>query len=284
MKWPRKKGSSEDPPSPPAWSAPVVHRPLRFWHLWRLILRLFLFGVSAAVTVVLCFYALTGISFLPSGPRDDDTSLSVSSLPEPSVNAAVKGDPVTSLWFGDSIVQGCCRTNPSSLNMAEMAAATLGWQKPQVQGFPGTGYVKTAKVKGVTLPAYDKNIGQYLAGSHYKVVIIAGGNNDAQGAFSPVAFRTAVRSTLQQVRTALPDARLVVVGPYSPNSTGFAPQRLIEREEAARAKATFIDGIAGGWFKGLSQVIAKDGYSPNDTGQAYLGIRMAMELKKLGLS
>jgi hypothetical protein len=89
---------------------------------------------------------------------------------------------------------------------------------------------------------------------------------------------------LQEVKRTLPDTELVVVGPYSPNGTGYAVQRTIEREEAARFKATFIDGIAQGWFVNQPQLIAKDGFSPNDDGQAYLGIRMAMELKKLGLS
>jgi len=61
-------------------------------------------------------------------------------------------------------------------------------------------------------------------------------------------------------------------------------QRSIEREEAARVKATFIVTIAQGWFLDQRQLISKDGFSPNDAGQAYLGVRMAMELKKLGLA
>jgi lysophospholipase L1-like esterase len=250
-------------------------------------LRLLRLAVPAAATLALCVYALTGNSFLvPASGQDGGLSLTSSStLPAATATAAATKVPVTSLWFGDSIVEGCCRSRPSSPNMAQMAAATLGWQAPQVQGFPGTGYVRTARVKGVTLPAYGAGISRYLAGARYRVVVIAGGNNDARGGpFSPVVFRAAVRSTLQQVKTALPAAKLVVVGPYSPDGTGYAAQRTIEREEASRVRATFIDSIAQGWLVGQPTLISKDGFSPNDAGQAYLGVRMASELKRLALS
>ena len=48
-------------------------------------------------------------------------------------------------------------------------------------------------------------------GASYRVVIIAGGNNDARASFSPAAFRAAVRVTLAQVKRALPEATLVVL-------------------------------------------------------------------------
>jgi lysophospholipase L1-like esterase len=264
-------------------------------------LRTLLLVVLAAVTVVIWVYAFTGrspLSIPGKGPLTASGSATLSPFVSvtPTSGSPTSGSPasvtptsgsddlVTSLWFGDSIVQGCCRTAPSSLNMAQVASKSLGWQVPQVQGFPGTGYTTKATVKGVTRPAYADNIAQYVDDAHYRVVIVAGGNNDARKGFSPEDFRAAVRATLQHVRHALPDAKLVVVGPYSPDGTGYTDQRTIEREEAARAGALFIDGIAPGWFKGQSALLAKDGFSPNDAGQAYLGIRVAAELKKLQLS
>jgi hypothetical protein len=168
--------------------------------------------------------------------------------------------------------------------MAQTAAATLGWKEPQVRGFPGTGYVTASKINGVAQPAYRENIGQFLTGTHYRVVVVAGGNNDAVARFSPALFRAAVRSTLHQVRLSLPEAKLVVLGPYSPNGSGYAAQRIIEREEAKAVGAMFIDGVAQGWFLGQQSLISKDGFSPNDAGQAYLGVRVAADLKRLALS
>lgn len=226
--------------------------------------------------------------------------------------------PVTSLWFGDSIVQGCCRTLASSPTMAEVASKALGWQAPHVEAFGGTGYLSTVLVYGVTRPAYPDKIGWFVVGASYRVVIIGGGNNDARAGFSPQAFRAAARSTFQQVRRALPNARLVVLGPYSSRGTGYTYQRMIEREEAARAGALFIDGIAEGWFRGepdltsndefcpsdrnltylgrpliggktagcftgRPDLLSSDGFHPNDAGQAYLGARVAAHLRALNL-
>jgi lysophospholipase L1-like esterase len=222
----------------------------------------------------------------PANPTSaNPTSANPTSANPTSANpTGTPSGPMTSLWFGDSIVAGCCRTESSARNMAQVASAALGWPTPQVHGFPGTGYTTSAKAEGKTARAYEDNIGQYVDGARYRVVIIAGGNNDARKGFSPGAFRAAVRSTFDHVRRALPDAKLVVLGPYSPSGTGYTIQRTIEREEAARVKASFVDGIDAGWFKGQSGLISKDGFSPNDAGQAYLGIRMGAELKKLGLS
>ena len=89
----------------------------------------------------------------------------------------------------------------------------LGWLAPEVKGFGDTGYTTSG---GATRPSYVDNIGRYVVGASYRVVIIAGGNNDARASFSPTAFRAAVRSTSAQVRRAPPDATLVVLGPSSP--------------------------------------------------------------------
>jgi lysophospholipase L1-like esterase len=168
--------------------------------------------------------------------------------------------------------------------MAQVASKVLGWQVPQVRGFGGTGYTTRVSVAGVLRPAYPDNIGRYLSARSYRVVIVAGGNNDAHRGFSPAAFRAAVRSTLAQVKRAQPDARLVVLGPYSPNGSGYTQQRRIEAQEAARVGAPFIDGVAEGWFRARPDLLSKDGFHPNDAGQAYLGARVAADLRKLSLS
>jgi lysophospholipase L1-like esterase len=139
----------------------------------------------------------------------------------------------------------------------------LGWLAPEVKGFGGRGYTTSS---GATRPRYVDNIGWYVVGASYRVVVIAGGNNDARASFSPTAFRAAVRSTSAHLRRAPPDATLVVLGPYSPSGVGYVGQRTIEREEAARIGVPFIDGVAQGWFKDRPDPISRDRFHPNDAG------------------
>lgn len=187
--------------------------------------------------------------------------------------------PVTSLWFGDSIVEGCCRSTQALPSMAQVAAAELGWQQPEVVGAGGTGYVTARTMDGVRVGPYPERIEAAVSGAYYDVVVIAGGNNDATKDFDPEPFRMAVRAVLQQVRTSLPQAKLVVLGPYSPTGFGYTKQRRIQFEEASRSGAAFIDQVAQGWMRGREDLLDGDGFHPNDEGQAHLGLRAAAALR-----
>lgn len=189
-------------------------------------------------------------------------------------------EPVTSLWFGDSIVEGCCRSNAATLTMAQTAARRLGWAAPAVVGAGGTGYVTSRTRSGVRVGPYPERITEAVDGAYYDVVVVAGGNNDDSADFDPVAFRAAVRTVLGQVRTSLPDAQLVVLGPYSPDGTGYAVQRQIELEEAERLGAIWVDQVAEGWMRDRPTLLASDGFHPNDAGQVELGVRAAEALRR----
>lgn len=65
---------------------------------------------------------------------------------------------------------------------------------------------------------------------------------------------------------------------------GYVGQRTIEREEAARIGVPLIDGVAQGWFEDRPDLKSKDRFHPNDAGQAYLGQRVAADLRKLHLA
>lgn len=215
-------------------------------------------------------YALKGGSAASSGTAD---------VPRPS--PSVTKHAVASLWFGDSIVEGCCRSKATNPNMAETASKINGWAVPDVRGYGGTGYISTATVNGVTRATFPDNIGRALAEGTFDVVLVVGGNNDGDISARKDVFRAAVRQTLDQVRRAQPTAKVVVVGPYSPNGQGEADTRLIEQEEAARIGALWIDGIAEGWMRNHPELLYKDGYHPNDAGQLYLGRRLGADLKRL---
>ena len=195
---------------------------------------------------------------------------------EPSKTAR----PVTSLWFGDSIVEGCCRSSSNVPTMAAVAARRLGWAPPQIAAAGGTGYTTQRVLDGVTSGTYVERIPAAVEGSYYDVVVIAGGNNDDTATFDPTQFRTAVRTVLGQVRTSLPEAHLVVLGPYSPDGTGYAEQRAIEQQEAARVGAVFVDQVAQGWMRAGEALLTGDGFHPNDAGHAHLGAQAAAALSR----
>jgi lysophospholipase L1-like esterase len=188
--------------------------------------------------------------------------------------------PVTSLWFGDSIVEGCCRSSSKVPTMAQVAARRLGWAPPQIAAAGGTGYITQRNLNGVRSGSYVERIAAAVEGSYYDVVVVAGGNNDDTDAFDATAFRNAVRTVLDQVRTSLPKTRLVVLGPYSPDSTGYRAQRAILQEEAARAGAVFVDQVGQGWMRGRTGLLDPDGFHPNDAGHAHLGAQVAAALRE----
>lgn len=227
-------------------------------------------ALLAVLAVASCAYALYGV-----GGRAESNGREVVALPTESRQA------VTSLWFGDSIIEGCCRTIRNSPSIAEVATSRLGWAEPQIVGAGGTGYTTGRTMNGVRVGPYTERIEDAVDGAYYDVVVVAGGNNDAGPAFDPVAFRTAVRNVLGQARRSLPEAHLVVLGPYSPDGTGFVAQRAIQSEEAARIGATFIDQVARGWMRDRPELLHSDGFHPNDAGQSALGVQAAAALREL---
>lgn len=199
----------------------------------------------------------------------------------PVVSPTASPDAVKSLWFGDSIIEGCCRSRASSPTMAQVAAAELGWAQPEVVGVGGTGYLTARTSDGTRVGPYTERIEAAVSGASFDVVVIAGGNNDANEAFDPERFRAAVRSVLEQVTTRLPDAELVVLGPYSPTGRGYVAQRRVLYEEAVRSGARLVDQVARRWMAGREDLLDADGFHPNDAGQRHLGVQAAGALRQV---
>ena len=227
--------------------------------------------------VVLVALAVTATAYAVSRPQAQLQATGTSSVAVPTEAPR----PVTSLWFGDSIVEGCCRSAAASPRMAEVAARRLGWAQPVVVGAGGTGYLTSRTRDGVRVGPYPERIKAAVDGAYYDVVVVAGGNNDATRAFDPAKFQAAVRTVLQQVRSSLPEAHIVLLGPYSPNGQGYVEQRRIERAEAQRAGAAFVDQVAQGWMRARPNLLHTDEFHPNDAGQTHLGVQVAAALREV---
>jgi lysophospholipase L1-like esterase len=98
-------------------------------------------------------------------------------------------------------------------------------------------------------------------------------------------IRQAITDDFTTLKTALPDARFIVVEPFwysdeRPRSVA-AIIRLV-KDAAAAIDADYIAG-ASHWIEGHPEWMAEDGLHPNDEGYAEMARRMDAELGKLGL-
>lgn len=120
-------------------------------------------------------------------------------------------------FIGDSYTQGAGASDKPLRWTEQVAAATGMW--PENLGRGGTGYVTVAGKAGCGLdvcPNYAQMVPD-VAAKNPATVVVAGGQNDF-GLFErdPAAVTAAVNKTFTDLRSALPNAKLVAVGPSTP--------------------------------------------------------------------
>jgi lysophospholipase L1-like esterase len=125
-----------------------------------------------------------------------------------------------------------------------------------------------------------------------KIVIVAGGANDLGN--SPEAMRQAADALFRRIRSALPDARLIALGPWVPQGDVWSNLRMHQAAIRAAVEAsngTFID--TSEWITGHGSTLhpLHDGGNadqyigeashPNASGYRYIGLRLADALRAL---
>jgi acyl-CoA thioesterase-1 len=173
--------------------------------------------------------------------------------PHPRGYAVVIGDSYSSGWAG--VGEGS-NSWPSILGRAQ------DWRITNL-AVPGTGFVNPGWTN-------DPVRTQVAAAINLKpgIVIVASGHNDERYAASTV--NRAADVALGRLRTGLPNAMIVVVGPIWPDSDPdptIVALRDHLRGTAAGIDALFIDPIAGGWFSGANhKYVGSDGTHPTSAG------------------
>ncbi len=219
----------------------------------------------------------------PTSSPSDSPAATDGPTTSPTPSAPVSTTPtsggrIINLAFGDSIIEGCCGAE-AGRTISEVWAAALGWSPPIRSAQGGTGYLTAGTQTGKA--SYADRIGGVLeAYPGLDVLVIEGGGNDPSTDLP--AFRAAVASTFATARAKQPTARIYVLGPYSPNGSGYADKRAVLVEEAARAGYPFIDQIEQQWMKGRADLLTADNFHPNTAGHAMLGRRTAGELALAG--
>ena len=116
------------------------------------------------------------------------------------------------------------------------------------------------------------------------VVLVEGGHDDSGS--SPAEVAAAASTVLTDLRTGLPDAKIIVLGVLWP---GSAPTKVFAIDGSLKAVTddvggVFVDALRQGWFDGANgRLIGSDGTNPTDEGHAALAQRIGDALIAAGV-
>ncbi len=117
------------------------------------------------------------------------------------------------------------------------------------------------------------------------VVVIAGGINDAGLVYDSRTlseYRAEYDLLIEAIKMGLPAAKIVVLGPFSPQTPSSLNPRLVTIRDAnqAAAKAAGVPFIDVFYFTDAnkSKYISDDNVHPNVAGHEYLGKKLGADL------
>jgi lysophospholipase L1-like esterase len=172
--------------------------------------------------------------------------------------------PLRMVVLGDSIASGTVDQGGQGPNgWPAIVAQKLGLLS-LLSAQPGTGYSQSA---GFGAP-YTDRVNDVIA-LKPNILIVEGSANDVDAA----ATRRAAAEVLGKLRSELPEARILVIGPFYLDKTYG---RTTPVNDAVKAVATslglaYVDTIKAGWFTGPAhRLVGSDGIHPTDEGHRYL--------------
>ncbi|HEX3616173.1 MAG TPA: SGNH/GDSL hydrolase family protein [Solirubrobacteraceae bacterium] len=202
---------------------------------------------------------------------------------------ATGGLPVRAAFLGDSYTFGVGATQPTD-GYAYLVAKDEDWAA-RVVGLPGSGYVRVA-IRD------DKNIAAGLSGviaAQPQVVIVECGHNDAMPNVNYTQTEAAAIKDLGALRTALPEATIVVVGPIwlngYPGTKALYVRHAVHMAQQRIPGTLWIDPIAQHWFTGSwtkhsgddATMINYAAGHPNNLGYEHIARRLEADLQTLGV-
>lgn len=230
-------------------------------------------GVAVALSVV-------GFAAVNAGPSTDEPTVTVP-LTAPEDEPTTAATAIRAVIVGDSYFGSAA---PGGEPVDAQIAAAMNWDYVGDYVLGGTGYIaKGLNDRYKAFPEYAEDI----IADRPDVVVIEGGANDFQ--FGAEALRAAATEFLQELRQALPDAELVVLGPLLSGSSPEQPLFAEALESAAKAAdATFINPDS--WFPGVyystsgpgREFVSEDRVHPSPAGVELL-VREAVRTINAGL-
>lgn len=176
------------------------------------------------------------------------------------------------VFLGDSHTDGT-GADATFTSWAGLSGTALGWDT-WVSGVGGTGYVNPGPPK-VTL---GDRLERDVLSVKPDIVVVAAGANDVY--YTAEEERRAAHELYARIRTRLPKARLIVVGPFykasAPSEQAVAVDEAL-RAEAQAVGATFIDPL--NWLQGCDECMWTDGAHFNQKGHNRLASKFLNSIK-----
>lgn len=184
-------------------------------------------GGILAVVAALAFVAVAVfVDVTRESPPNSDSSAAIASTTSASTSeplatttpttAPAAPRPVVA-FVGDSYTQGV-GAEPPSERWTSVLSAAMNWDERNF-GVAGTGYLATADAQACgrdTCPNYQTTALDAVATAP-SIVVVSGGQNDvAAYGDDPTAVQEAIAATYIEIRRALPEAKIVAVGPSVP--------------------------------------------------------------------
>ena len=214
--------------------------------------------------------ALIGVA-VSSAVRDDSEGR--------NAGATAEGGPLVA-FYGDSYTLGTGASDPAQ-RWATRISEERGWNEfnPSVNGL---GFINNRRAFGEG----SGDLPDLVIQQKPDIVFVTMGLNDNFSYdFAADDIHAQIDEDIDRLKTALPDARFIVVEPFwytdaRPESLGVISGWV--EDAAERIDADYIAG-ASHWIEGHPEWMAADGLHPNDAGYDEMTKRMDAELTELGL-
>ena len=188
------------------------------------------------------------------------------------------------IFLGDSFTEGAGGTRYGGYVHTAGEVAGLD---ARASGSGATGIVNDYGGKGGRVKFRDRLYWNVIA-LQPDVVVIAGGVNDrllvANGTVTPSQYRSEYDALIQETKRGLPEAEIVVLGPFCPGTPssyrGMTQIRDLNRAAARAAGVPFIDVF---YFTDANRdrYTSDDGFHLNDAGYEYLGKKLGADLDRV---
>ena len=242
---------------------------------------------ASAVVAALAFVAVAVFihSTREVTPYSDSVTALVpaSSAAETTTSTSPSTDPPMPrpvvAFVGDSYTAGV-GAEPQSERWTSRLSSTMNWDERNF-GVVGTGYLATAGVEACgsnTCPNYQTTALDAVA-ANPSIVVVSGGQNDvAAYAEDPTAVQVAIATTYIEIRNALPQVRIIAVGPSTPGEASDAALGLDRdvRDTAETFGAQYVSLLDPPSI-GPETVLA-DGENANNLGHAAIAQRVQSAL------
>ena len=167
--------------------------------------------------------------------------------------------------LGDSYTQGTGSDYPGSTGYVQQLAARMGWVDLVTAAVGGSGYLNGGQA-GKT---FQQRVQADVIDLAPDVVLIVGGHNDTTSSssnFTPAAFATAADLLYKTLRTALPNAVLIAVGPLGHQSEQgpYATMLASMVTKGAGVLDAVIDTMTVPWFFGTGNTVSPTGNGNDD--------------------